>query len=113
MKSRTCFGKKSGKPLTEYQSESEAYQGASYARENGKKDMVPYQCGECGKWHLSLADRQTPSVYCHSCRKQLYRTEEDAQRRAEIRREEGEIALSVYKCPHNEGWHLTKNQGEF
>ena len=41
--------------------------------------------------------------------KELYETEEAAKTRAEIIEEEQGIKLKVYKCPSQDGWHLTKN----
>jgi len=113
-KSISCF-KKDGEPLSQYYSEYEANEGASYIKQKHGLDLVPYDCPKCGYWHLSPIDRQTPSkecIYCtdsHGKHKELYETEETAKIRAEIIKEEQGIKLKVYKCPKQEGWHLTKN----
>ena len=113
-KSTTCF-KKDGEPLSYYDSEYEANKGASHVRYKYNLDLSPYQCSKCGYWHLSPKNRQTPSKECIYCtdsngkHKELYETEEAAKLRAEIIEEEQGIKLKVYKCPEQEGWHLTKN----
>ena len=116
-KSSCCFGKVSGQPLTEYDSEEDALEGAAYAATKYGSEMVPYQCGICHYWHLSPIKRQTEhaSWYC-SCvdqygrRKDGYKTEGDALRRAEILAEQGGDGLFVYQCPesYHEIWHLIK-----
>lgn len=113
-KSETCVGKKTGKPLTEYDSEREAQEGADYANSRYQNNLAPYPCDTCGKWHLTPADRQTPSTACKLCTgtdgkpKEAYRSREDAQRRADILRREMGADLKVYQCEHGSGWHLTK-----
>ena len=112
MKSATCIGVKSGKPLTEYDSQQEALEGADHANSRYQRNLVPYHCSDCGKWHLSPMDRQTPSEKCALCTgrdgtsKDSYRSREDAQRRAGILRREQGVALSVYACEYGNGWHL-------
>ncbi len=107
-KSKTCVGKATGRPLTEFRSGPEARQAAEYENAIGGGDVafVPYECGTCGKWHLSPAGRQTPSAPCVYCGKDLYATRDAAQRRADISRRERGVKLSVYPC--GDGWHLTK-----
>ena len=84
LKSDTCVGKVSGKPLTEYDSEAEAREGAEHARQRYGRKLLPYACDTCGKWHLSPAERQTPSRECPTCRgadgkpKESYRSEQEA-----------------------------------
>ena len=113
-KSATCLGKKSGKPLLEYDTEQEALEGAAYTRQRYSSRMVPYRCDTCGKWHLSPESRQTPSHKCSHCTgtdgkpKDSYQTEEDARRRAAILRREQGAVLRVYPCEHGSGWHLTR-----
>jgi len=113
-KSTTCF-KKDGEPLSQYSSEYEAKESASHIRQKHGLDLSPYQCSKCGYWHLSPTDRQTPSkecMYCadsHGKHKELYETEAAAKTRAEIIEKEQGIKLKVYKCPEQDGWHLTKN----
>jgi hypothetical protein len=115
LKSKTCTGKKTGKPLTEYGSESEAREAALYAGAEYKRTLTPYLCPACGKWHLSPANRQTPSKRCAFCTgsdgqpKDAYATEPDAKRRASIIRKESGVSLRAYPCQYGNGWHLTKS----
>lgn len=112
-KSTTCTGRISGQPLTEYDTEADAHQGADHVRYSYGQDLVPYHCPCCGKFHLAPADRHTPNTTCGYCRdssgraKQAYRSERDADRRAEILAAEKGVYLRVYECPSGEGWHLT------
>jgi predicted Zn-ribbon and HTH transcriptional regulator len=114
-KSEKCF-KKDGEPLSEYYSEDEAREGALYVEQNYELHLIPYQCDKCGYWHLSPKERQTPSTKCEFCtdsngeKKELYESEETARTRAEIIEKEREIELTVYPCPHQNGWHLTKKK---
>ncbi|MBW1649624.1 MAG: hypothetical protein JRJ44_02895 [Deltaproteobacteria bacterium] len=106
-KSATCFSR-TGEPLTEYNFEQNAREGADYANIEYGNNLIPYRCHTCGLWHLSPKNRQTPSIECGICRKALYKTKKDAEKRAVIlKKEEGE-RLRVYRCPYNDGWHLTK-----
>ncbi|MBN2789121.1 MAG: hypothetical protein JXR69_02915 [Candidatus Delongbacteria bacterium] len=113
-KSSTCFSRK-GKPLTEYFTELEAEDSASFIRQEHNNNMVPYRCEKCGLWHLAPSDRQTPSRKCRFCTdskgkpKELYFSKDDAQRRAEILFKEQGVRLKVYECPENDGFHLTKD----
>jgi hypothetical protein len=112
-KSETCFGR-TGASLNAYDLESEAAEHARYLKFERGSVMVPYECDRCGFWHLSPAERQTSSTVCGFCRdrnggsKDLYATKQDAERRAQISLTEKKVNLSVYKCPHQNGWHLTK-----
>ncbi|MGI9346094.1 MAG: hypothetical protein ACR2PW_07520 [Gammaproteobacteria bacterium] len=113
-KSTTCFGKTSGsKPLTEYASAAEARDAAEYASKTYGKDLTAYRCKTCRKWHLSPADRQTPSTPCTECGKDLYKTQKAAKLRGEILLKEMKVKLRVYKCPQGKGWHLTKNMDSY
>ena len=113
MKSATCVGKKTAEPLTEYDSEKEAQEGANHANSKYGRGLIPYQCDTCGKWHLSPRSRQTPSQKCSLCTgkdgkaKDSYQSREDAQRRADILRQEQGAVLKIYACEHGNGWHLT------
>ena len=112
-KSDSCFARTGGS-LNSYDLESEAAEHAVYIKREHGSSMVPYQCSTCGFWHLSPEDRQTNSSVCSFCtdrngnKKDLYYTERDAFRRAEINMQEKGVALKIYKCPNQEGWHLTK-----
>lgn len=114
-KSSTCISKKAGKPLTEYDTEPEAQEGADYANSKHGNNLVPYHCDKCDRWHLSPKDRMTPSELCNTCtdgqgkNKMLYRTKTEAKKRASILLKEQGVKLDVYECPTRNGWHLTKN----
>ncbi len=113
-KSDTCFNKLNGRPLSEYYSKTEALESADYAKRKFGQNLVPYKCNNCGFWHLSPKNRQTPSKTCPYCTdrngnyKELYQTKTDAEKRAKILFQENHVKLSVYKCPYSNGWHLTK-----
>lgn len=115
-KSMTCIGKASGQPVTEYDSEYEAHDGAAHAQLAYGQDLIPYMCGRCQLWHLAPRSRQTPSSTCGHCTgadgkpKESYANERDAARRAEILRTERGIHLRAYPCAYGQGWHLTKRQ---
>ncbi len=115
LKSKSCTGKKTGKPLTEYDTESEASEAAKYASAEYKRHLTPYLCQNCKKWHLSPANRQTPSKKCAFCAgsdgqpKDAYGSEQDAKRRASIIRKESGVSLRTYPCQYGNGWHLTKS----
>ncbi len=110
----TCIGKASGTPLKKYYSESEAHEAVLYVKYNHGKEMSQYLCDKCGLWHLSPVSRATPSHKCSHCTggngrlKDTYHSKQDALVRSEIINEERNTRLSVYPCPFNEGWHLTK-----
>ncbi|MEP6945026.1 MAG: hypothetical protein ABJA02_03855 [Acidobacteriota bacterium] len=112
IKSATCFGH-SGQPLSEYPSRREAQDAAEYANTAYRKKLVPYECERCGAWHLSPAERQTPSTIGCKCLdrygmpKALYDTKDGAKQRAKIASKEKGVGLSVYQCPHTQGFHLT------
>ncbi len=110
--SKTCFGKVSGKPLKSYFTKMEAMEAVSYVKNEYGNEQVAYKCSKCEYWHLSPADRQTPCKTC-SCvdsygkPKQLYETQEAAEKRRDIIfREQGKY-LNVYPCEVSFGWHLT------
>ena len=114
LKSKTCIGKVSGKPLSEYWSEGEAAVSADHANSRYGRDLVPYRCRRCEFWHLAPRACHTPSYDCPGCTsgdgrtKQSYSSAEDAQQRADIRQRDGGVSLRVYPCPYGHGWHLTK-----
>ena len=116
-KSTICIGKKSQQPVTEYDSQAEARDGADYARLTHRSHLVPYLCDCCRLWHLAPKNRHTPSTTCYFCTaangkpKQAYVTEEVARRRAKIVGIERGITLCSYPCRYGQGWHLTKSRG--
>ncbi|MDR2728288.1 MAG: hypothetical protein LBB56_04085 [Chitinispirillales bacterium] len=109
LKSASCFGR-DGKPLSVYYSESEANEGAYHVKSHYRLNLSPYQCSRCGFWHLSPSSRQTPSRDCIACGKRLYESKEGAQKRAGIIENEQGIRLKIYRCPHQNGWHLSKRE---
>ena len=117
MKSKTCIGKATRKPLTEYETEREAQEGADHAQMKYGRELLPYRCDTCGAWHLAPKSRRTPSNKCPLCTgtdgklKDSYRNQAEAQRRADILRKEQGAELRVYACEHDYGWHLTKGSG--
>lgn len=114
LKSEVCFSKKTGKALSSYKDKEEAERSAKYIKMTYDSQLSPYECNICDKWHLSPKSRHTPSRQCYSCtdrkgkKKELYESEKDAQRRADILHEEQGVYLQTYECPHEHGWHLTK-----
>lgn len=116
MKSETCYSKKTKEPLTEYYTEEDAQDGADYANSAFDNNLAPYKCGKCDNYHLSPKNRQTPSERCISCTdrygksKELYFTQKDAERRANIIYQERGLSLNTYQCEYSQGWHLTKGR---
>lgn len=109
-KSKTCFGKKNGEPLTEYYS--------IYEAENATKDcsqrMYAYECQKCGKYHLAPENSKI-NVKHNACScmdsshkpKALYETQADAEKQRKKSFEEHHIKLRIYECPEHKGFHLT------
>jgi hypothetical protein len=113
-KSETCFRRHDNSPLTTYTSFEEAENSAEYINIQYSNNLIPYECDTCSLWHLTPKDRHTQSKECDYCTdsngsyKQLYFTESDAQKRADILFKEHGVLLNIYKCPHSHGFHLTK-----
>lgn len=112
----TCYGKVSGKILTQYDTNHGAQSAAAYVLEEHGKKMVPYQCQRCQFWHLSPIERQTEHTsWSCSCvgennhSKDCYKSKSDAECRAQILKEDMGKILNVYRCPETDCiWHLTK-----
>ncbi len=108
-----CINKNTGKTRKSYPNENYA-KDESVHLSNQYGDQSPYNCSQCGEWHLAPTNRITPNKTCLLCTdslggtKQLYLTEHSARQRAKIIYNESGIHLSHYKCPHQNGWHLTK-----
>jgi len=102
---------KNGEPRVAYSSEREAKNAAEDYRRNRISIMVSYKCKNCGKWHLSPKNHNTPSIECEYCRKQLYSTKKVAENRAKIIWEKRKENLNVYECPVYNGFHLTHKVG--
>lgn len=102
---------RSGNPLSEYESYDNALESASYV----DKNLVPYQCEKCGRYHLKPKEfyYEKSKGVC-SCRahdgslKLSYKTYEDAQKMVNIRANAG-VTLNIYKCPEGNGYHLTSH----
>ena len=109
MNSQKCRSKRTGKVIISYQTKAEAMYEAKRQKEKYKQDFEPYQCNDCSFWHLSPSSRSTPSKYCSSCSKQLYLSQESANKRKNIIFKEQNKSLKIYKCPYNNGWHLTSH----
>lgn len=106
-KSTTCMSKSTGKPLTEYYSELEAERSANIVQINRGNNLIPYRCNKCRYWHLAPKERHTPSRRCYYCGKDLYETQDAAEKRADILYIERGVQLRVYFCNYQYGWHLT------
>lgn len=110
--STTCQGR-NGKFLKVAKTEKEAREFAAYVKQRYGNEQVPYYCKNCGGWHLSPKERQTPGSYgCGCCdesgnAKVLYNTKESAEKRAKILLKEQGKKLYIYRCPTLSGWHLT------
>ncbi len=106
----------SGLPLSVFINEIEAQEAVVHAMSHYGKNFVPYHCCKCGFWHLSPKSRETPSHKCNYCTsgdgvyKDSYRTEDEANLRANIIYKEQGIELRVYECEYGSGWHLTKSR---
>jgi hypothetical protein len=122
--SRTCYGKQTGKPLTEYDSLTAAEQGAEFVGERYGNYMTPYLCPTCGKWHLApkqnIAARATAAITGRKSTSCLgresgeavteYDSLEDAEDAADYANETfhtGTNILSAYLCRECHRWHLS------
>ena len=111
--SGNCKNPTTGKPRKSYPSKSSATEEASYL-EHTYGHQSAYKCDNCGEWHLIASKQHTPSRTCDYCTdgdgssKQLYTSESAANKRAKIIKDERGISLKIYECPHQDGWHLTK-----
>lgn len=110
MKSTTCKGQ-NGQFLEEYHSQSAAELGAEEIKSSYGHDLVPTQCRGCGYWHLIPVNTRKQCFHCTDSAlflKDLYASRHEAQSMADLVRKQKRIQLYTYKCPHSEGWHLTK-----
>ena len=112
--SGTCKTK-DGTPLKSYESEAEAKEAVKFVKNKYKNEQVSYKCSNCGFWHLSPKERQTPN-HKSNCLdstgkpKQAYPSKEVAVTRAKIIFEEQGIKLYVYHCAQCGEYHLTHKQ---
>lgn len=108
-----CISPKTGRARKSYSSEACA-NDAVRCMADSYGQQVAVQCDFCGEWHLTPASRHTPSKICGYCTdgdgnsKQLYFSREGAMKRAKIIANERGLHLELYRCPHEDGWHLTK-----
>ena len=113
-KSASCYGVLSGEPLTEYPNHEAALDGARYTKYRSGRRLGPYHCSKCGQWHLAPEERMIDITKCLCVSasgepKSLFKSERDAQRRADILRRERGADLGVYRCEYGWGWHLTRS----
>ncbi len=112
MRSTTCRGS-NDQFLEEYHSQTAALIGAEETQRMYGYVLSPYQCRGCGYWHLRSETTRRQCMLCTDSAlflKDLYGTIVEAQETADRMRREKKIQLYVYKCPHSNGWHLTKTQ---
>lgn len=104
--------KKDGLPLKSYESEREAKEAVAYVKRQYGNEQVFYKCSQCGYWHLSPKDRQTPN-HTSNCLdasgqvKKAYPTKKAAEDCAKIIYKEQGKRLSVYRCSKCGEYHLT------
>jgi hypothetical protein len=132
-KSRTCLGKKTGAPVAEYKTRSDAINGASYTKAKFGTDLSPYQCATCHLWHLAPPSNNNsnnaqssssscgpPPVKSKTCRGVKsggaplteYMTQQDAQKGADYantnyKRADNSFILIPYSCSTCYKWHLS------
>ncbi|MCG8518529.1 MAG: hypothetical protein MI794_11120 [Pseudomonadales bacterium] len=110
----SCISKRTGQPLAAYEFEFEAESAAEHSSLYSDNPLTHYKCSQCHHWHLTPKERYTPSQPCAFCidstgdTKESYETKAGAENRATIIRRESGTHLRVYECPHQTGWHLTK-----
>lgn len=110
MRSITCKGS-NGQPLEEYHTRSSAELAAEEIKRKYGNELIPNQCRKCGYWHLNPVNTKRQCMFCTDSAlflKDIYGTREEAQKTAEWMKKEKKIQLYPYKCPHGNGWHLSK-----
>ena len=110
MRSTTCRGS-NNQFLEEYHSLVAAEMAAEETKKNYGHTLTPAKCRACGYWHLTTVTTRRQCMFCTDRAlflKDIYSTREEAQRTAEHLRKEKKVMLLPYKCPHGNGWHLTK-----
>jgi len=122
MRSTTCKGS-NGQFLAEYHSQAAALLALEERQAGGNVrtgrdlsvhslQLAPYQCRSCGYWHLGVVNARLQCMQCTDSGlflKDLYASRAEAQSTADYLRKERKIQLYPYKCPHSNGWHLTKS----
>jgi hypothetical protein len=108
---------KEGKPKKSYSSKDEAQSTANHQAAANKTDLAPYQCKECGLWHLApkASDTPTKKSNCLDSKdkpKDCYTTKQSAEKRIAILIKEKTSkpgVLTVYACDKCDGWHITSH----
>lgn len=100
-----------------YYAHSEASQAAAKtASHQPGVYLVPYSCTVCGYWHLAPKDAKPANPTCKLCldsgghSKTAFQSMEEALSVAETSLWSKGVLLSVYRCPHGLGWHLTSKE---
>ena len=95
----------------EYHSRTAATVAAGETQMKYGHKLTPYECRACGYWHLGVVNTRLQCMQCTDSGlflKDLYASRTEAQSTADYLRKERKIQLYPYKCPHSNGWHLTK-----
>ena len=112
MRSTTCKGNNE-QYLEEYLSQTSAEIAAEETQLKYGHKLTPFQCRSCGYWHLGVVNTRQQCLLCTDSGlflKDLYASKGEAQSTAAWLRRERKIQLYPYKCPHSNGWHLTKTE---
>ena len=116
LKSETCFSK-DNKPLTYYETMEDALKGAKFLSEKINKTMKPYICDKCGKFHIKPKETFFNKNNNNNCscvdhlgnKKDAYSTKLDAEKLINLRKDNNNIDLYIFKCPENNGYHITSH----
>lgn len=125
-RSSTCFGKATGRPLTDYDTFEQAEDGAAYVLQKFGTEMLSYMCSQCSMWHLAppsstartqtqaspylpTTSRESRNCYGKVSGKVLkeYDTERDAKDGASYVLEKYGNQMVPYKCQDCRKWHLS------
>ena len=82
-KSTTCTNKE-GDYRMEYDTESDAWNGAEHVRERYGREVSAYECSSCGKWHIGDFTPSFTGRKSTTCRNKQgsFRTEYDTEEEA-------------------------------
>lgn len=111
--SRECMTRE-GEPRKSFDTEEEALSHANQLKIKHGYENDPYQCPDCGYWHLCPKNRKIEILSDCGCTdrngkpKTLYATEKDAEKVRQQREEKNNsLRLEIYECPNGCGYHLT------
>jgi hypothetical protein len=110
-----CINPKTHRPREGFTDLSSAQSHSDYISEMYGNKMIPIKCDKCSEWHVVSKKHHTPSTTCDDCvdrkgnKKESYRTEAEAEKRAKIIQQQRNVDLDVYPCPYQNGWHLRSN----